>query len=83
MPGDDGLDSAQQITATEPELAAEYAGVALVATPRPVPAARTGPASADAVAALRDPGSHWLWGTVRRFIPYYRSALLAALLAPG
>ena len=81
MPGDDGIDSAQQITATEPELAAEYAGVALVATPRPVPAARTGPASADAVAALRDPGSHWLWGTVRRFIPYYRSALLAALLS--
>lgn len=81
MPGDDGLDSAQELTATEPELTAEYAGVALVATPRLAPAARTGAASADAAAALRDPGSHWLWGTVRRFIPYYRSALLAALLS--
>ena len=81
MPGDDGLDSAQEIRATEPELAAEYAGVALVATPKPAPAGRSGSASADAAAALRDPGSHWLWGTVRRFIPYYRSALLAALLS--
>jgi len=81
MPGDDGLDSAQEITATEPELSAEYAGVALVATPRPQTGARTGAASSEAAAALRDPGSHWLWGTVRRFTPYYRSALLAALLS--
>jgi ATP-binding cassette subfamily C protein LapB len=35
----------------------------------------------DRSRARRDPGSHWLWGTVRRFIPYYRSALLAALLS--
>ena len=55
--------------------------MALVATPRTAPAARTGPASDQAASALRDPGSHWLWGTVRRFIPYYRSALLAALLS--
>jgi len=81
MPGDDGPDSAQEITATESELAAEYAGVALVATPKAAPAGRTGAASADAAAALRDPGSHWLWGTVRRFTPYYRAALLAALLS--
>nr|MDH4393169.1 type I secretion system permease/ATPase [Aquabacterium sp.] len=81
MPGDDGLDSAQELTATEAELAAEYAGMALVATPRPPPAGRSGVASADVAAALRDPGSHWLWGTVRRFLPYYRSALLAALLS--
>ena len=74
-------DGTQELTATEPELAAEYAGVALVATPRQAQSARTGAASADAAAALRDPGSHWLWGTVRRFIPYYRSALLAALLS--
>lgn len=81
MPGDDGSGDTQAFTATEAELAAEYAGVALVATPRAVATARTGPASDAAVAALRDPGSHWLWGTVRRFIPYYRSALLAALLS--
>jgi ATP-binding cassette subfamily C protein LapB len=30
---------------------------------------------------LLDPGKHWLWGTLRRFIPYYRSALLAAFLS--
>ena len=85
IPGDAGGDeptgAGQQISATEPELAAEYAGVALVATPRPQTGARSGAASADAAAALRDPGSHWLWGTVRRFIPYYRAALLAALLS--
>ena len=81
MPGDDGLETAQEITATEPELAAEYAGVALVATPRPAPPVRGSASGTDAVAALRDPDSHWLWGTVRRFIPYYRSALLAALLS--
>ena len=23
---------------------------------------------------------HWLWGTMRRFVPYYRSAMIAALL---
>jgi ATP-binding cassette, subfamily C, bacterial LapB len=30
---------------------------------------------------MRDAGSHWLWGTLRRFIPYYRSALIAAMLS--
>ena len=81
MPGDDGLHSAQELVATEPELAAEYAGVALVATPRAAQGPRTGSASADVEAALRNPDSHWLWGTVRRFVPLYRSALLAALLS--
>ncbi|HSV72041.1 MAG TPA: type I secretion system permease/ATPase [Methylibium sp.] len=53
----------------EPELAACYGGYVLVATPQPAAAtADTGPAG------------HWLWGTLRRFAPYYRSALLAALL---
>ena len=84
MPGEPDAgnpDGMQEITATEPELAAEYAGVALVATPRAAPAARSGGNGAGSMPALRDPGSHWLWGTVRRFIPYYRSALLAALLS--
>ena len=65
-------------TATEAELQAEYTGVALVATPRieadaPIGAARP--------SFARDAGSHWLWGTMRRFVPYYRAALMAALLS--
>jgi ATP-binding cassette subfamily C protein LapB len=72
---------AQEMSATESELVAEYSGIGLVATPKPLAAPRTAAASAESAAALRDPGSHWLWGTVRRFIPYYRSALLAALLS--
>lgn len=28
-----------------------------------------------------DPSSHWLWGTIRKFLPYYRSTMLAALLS--
>ncbi|MED5619776.1 type I secretion system permease/ATPase [Ideonella sp. BN130291] len=62
--------------ASEAELSAEYTGYALVATPQaqqPVP-----PRGEDAV---RDPAKHWMWGTLKRFIPYYRSAMLAALLS--
>jgi len=62
--------------ATEAELAAEYTGLALVATPLAAPT--SAPQDAD---LMREPGSHWLWGTMRRFIPYYRSALIAALLS--
>jgi len=63
--------------ATEDELDAEYLGFALVATPRPeMPSGDAGREQ-----ALLDPDGHWLWGTLRRFIPYYRSAMLAALLS--
>jgi ATP-binding cassette, subfamily C, bacterial LapB len=55
------------------ELAALHTGQVIVATPLPLP-------SADPDLP-RDPHSHWLWGTLRRFVPYYRSALLAALLS--
>jgi ATP-binding cassette, subfamily C, bacterial LapB len=64
-------------TASEAELSAEYTGLALVATP--VPQATLAAQADDA--PLHDPGRHWLWGTLRRFMPYYRSALLAALLS--
>jgi ATP-binding cassette subfamily C protein LapB len=63
--------------ATETELAAEYTGVALVATPRAAPTPDAGP-NAE---LLHDPARHWFWGTLRRFAPYYRSALVAALLS--
>ncbi len=77
MPGQ----QASELMATETELAAEYSGLALVATPQPRPSTISPNASAEEAAALRDPGGHWLWGTMRRFIPYYRAALLAALLS--
>jgi ATP-binding cassette subfamily C protein LapB len=64
-------------TATEAELAAEYSGVTLVATPR----AQASLAAVPDDSPLQDPSRHWLWGTLRRFIPYYRSALVAALLS--
>ncbi len=64
-------------SASEDELTPEYTGLALVATPLATPAASLG----QDAAALRDAGGHWLWGTLRRFVPYYRGALLAALLS--
>ncbi len=61
--------------ATEAELSGEYTGFAFVASPKPV----AQPSREHEI--LLDPNSHWLWGTLRRFTPYYRSALLAALLS--
>ncbi len=63
--------------ASEAELALEYLGFALVATPLPQQAG--GGTGRDPM--LLDTGAHWLWGTLRRFVPYYRSAMLAALLS--
>ncbi|MBL8325157.1 MAG: type I secretion system permease/ATPase [Rubrivivax sp.] len=79
-------------SASQAELEAEYTGFALVATPQMAerPAARTaarGFGTSDGIdgtgshAALADPARHWLWGTLRRFTPYYRSALVAAFLS--
>ncbi|WKB52761.1 type I secretion system permease/ATPase [Eleftheria terrae] len=58
---------------TEDELQAEYAGHALLASLKP-----TGVAGEH---EAQGPAAHWLWGTLRRFLPYYRSAMLAALLS--
>ena len=63
--------------ASEAELEQEYLGFALVATPLP----EKMPGAAGREQALLDPNGHWLWGTLRRFMPYYRSAMLAALLS--
>lgn len=62
--------------ATEAELSSEYTGMALVATPLV-----TAKESVHDAALLHDPATHWFWGTMRRFVPYYRAALLAALLS--
>lgn len=72
MPGPE----CHSVFATEAELEAEYTGFTLVASPKVSVEANT-----HGLGALRDPNSHWLWGTMRRFIPYYRSALLAAMLS--
>jgi ATP-binding cassette subfamily C protein LapB len=71
MPGPES----HSCNATEAELSLEYTGFALVASPKPQ--AQSVPADES----LRDPNAHWLWGTLRRFTPYYRSAMLAALLS--
>ncbi|MDP3084100.1 MAG: type I secretion system permease/ATPase [Rubrivivax sp.] len=63
-------------SAVEADIAAEYTGLAIVATPQPQAAA-----TRDDDGLLHDPAQHWLWGTMRRFVPYYRSALLAAALS--
>jgi len=71
-------------TASEAELQAEYTGIALVCTPVPQMAASSATAAGQAPLtsdAMRDAGSHWLWGTLRRFVPYYRGALIAAMLS--
>jgi ATP-binding cassette subfamily C protein LapB len=65
-------------TASLAELEAEYTGVAMVAAP--LPQAATSTAGAPPT-LLHHAGSHWLWGTLRRFVPYYRGALLAAMLS--
>lgn len=59
-------------------LAARYNGWLIAATPEPAggEAVNTGPAADPA-----DKSGHWLWGTMRRFLPYYRSTMLAALLS--
>ena len=71
MPGEQCV----AVEAHESELQAEYTGFAFVATPL-----IDAPSAAFDV-QLRDPNSHWLWGTLRRFAPYYRSALLAAFMS--
>jgi ATP-binding cassette subfamily C protein LapB len=62
-------------TATEEELLAEYSGYTLIAALKP--GARSARPSEDEDGQ----GSHWLWQTIKRYIPYYRSAMLAALLS--
>ncbi|MEY8876027.1 MAG: type I secretion system permease/ATPase [Leptothrix sp. (in: b-proteobacteria)] len=76
---DDGeFEAPVEVLATEDELASEYSGYVLMATPR---MGATATANRAAVDDLMEPGRHWLWGTLRRFVPYYRGAMLAALMS--
>lgn len=61
-------------TATEEELLPEYSGYTLLAALKP------GAVHGDRDAQQQSP-SHWLWSTLKRYVPYYRSAMLAALLS--
>ncbi|MBV8604160.1 MAG: type I secretion system permease/ATPase [Pelomonas sp.] len=66
-------------TATSAELEPEYSGFVMVVTPQEVSQAAQ---RSGHEAQLLQPGeAHWLWGTIRRFTPYYRSAMVAALLS--
>jgi ATP-binding cassette subfamily C protein LapB len=67
-----------EVLASEDELLQEYTGLVIFATPRLAPGARSGAGVPDDLALS---GRHWLWGTLRRFMPYYRGAMLAALLS--
>jgi ATP-binding cassette subfamily C protein LapB len=67
------------VAATEDELSLEYTGYCLAATPQVADAVDA--SAEDGDKPLRDPRTHWFWGTLRRFIPYYRSALLAAMIS--
>jgi ATP-binding cassette subfamily C protein LapB len=61
-------------TVSEDELLPEYTGFALMAALRPE-------GKRAATGHDDDPKRHWLWGTLRRFFPYYRSAMVAAMLS--
>ncbi|MCU0969158.1 MAG: type I secretion system permease/ATPase [Rubrivivax sp.] len=69
VPGDDAVTCRLGAAALE----SQAAGPLIVAAPRV--------AAATGTDALHDPGTHWLWGTLRRFVPHYRAALVAALLS--
>jgi len=66
-------------TATTAELEPEYSGFVLVVSPQEQSQAHTRNPREEPL--LRPNEDHWLWGTLKRFVPYYRSAMLAALLS--
>jgi len=57
------------------DLEAEYTGFVLLASPQLV-----GASTVPSAASLNQSGGHWLWSTMKRFLPYYRASLIAALL---
>jgi ATP-binding cassette subfamily C protein LapB len=66
-------------SATLAELETEFSGFVLLAT---LPeTAQVDAAQSRGEPLLRAEGTHWLWGTLRRFIPYYRAAMVASLLS--
>jgi ATP-binding cassette subfamily C protein LapB len=72
---------AAAVPATTAELDPEYSGFMLAVSPQE--AAAQNPRAESPLLKLADKGlaSHWLWGTLKRFTPYYRASMLAALLS--
>lgn len=71
---------AAAVPATTAELEPEYSGFMLAVSPLE---SAQGPRAEAPLLKLGDKGwsSHWLWGTLKRFTPYYRASMLAALLS--
>ncbi|MEO3692162.1 type I secretion system permease/ATPase [Roseateles paludis] len=71
---------AAAVPASADELASEYTGFILAASPVEISA---GSRPEARLIDLRGSGldGHWLWGTLKRFLPYYRASMLAALLS--
>ncbi|MBL8278174.1 MAG: type I secretion system permease/ATPase [Pelomonas sp.] len=69
---------AAAVPATTAELEPEYSGFLLAVSPL-----ESASPSESPLLKLGDKGldSHWLWGTLKRFTPYYRASMLAALLS--
>jgi len=67
---------AQSCVATAEELESEFSGFVMLVSPVEVSQAhqRQNP-------LFPAEGDHWLWGTLKRFVPYYRAAFIAALLS--
>lgn len=57
------------------ELEGEYSGFCLLVNPKEQARAQAHHH------VVMDATDHWLWGTLKQFIPYYRGAMLAALLS--
>lgn len=70
---------AAAVPATTAELKPEYSGFMLAVSPIQQSQAHTRNPVDEQI--LRPAEQHWLWGTLKRFVPYYRSAMLAALLS--
>lgn len=71
---------AAAVPATTAELEPEYSGFMLAVSRQE---AAQGQRAESPLLKLADKGlaSHWLWGTLKRFTPYYRASMLAALLS--
>ncbi|MDO9278459.1 MAG: type I secretion system permease/ATPase [Polaromonas sp.] len=64
-------------TANEEELLPEYSGYTLLAALK----SGTSQAGHHVPGVESDSDSHWLWSTMRNYLPYYRGAMVAALLS--
>ncbi|KQW41117.1 MULTISPECIES: type I secretion system permease/ATPase [unclassified Roseateles] len=71
---------AAAVPATTAELEPEYSGFMLAVSP--LETAQGARAEAPLL-KMGDKGleAHWLWGTLKRFTPYYRASMIAALLS--